>query len=167
VLGDEAADQSRALMWDVPRYLEAMQLRGRPVLAGVVENVTDVRAWAHWHAWVASIHDLGYRTKLIALNSMHARPAATPLAPQSRDRLYLAVLAHLIGPDPDWDRWLRPPAWCSTCQQQVAAVQWWKRPGADMGRYRAQYLYRCPHHSCRGQVVWAKLRRMQHLDQFQ
>ena len=22
-----------------------------------------------------------------------------------------------------------------------------------MGRYRAQYLYRCPHHSCRGQVV--------------
>jgi hypothetical protein len=32
-------------------------------------------------------------------------------------------------------------------------VQWWKRPGADMGRHRAQYLYRCPHHSCRGQVV--------------
>ncbi len=32
-------------------------------------------------------------------------------------------------------------------------MQWWKRPGADMGRYRSQYLYRCPHHSCRGQVV--------------
>ena len=92
VLGDAAADRSRALMWDVPRYLEAMQLRGRPVLAGVVENVTEVRAWAHWHAWVASIRGLGYRTRLIALNSMHARPAGTPLAPQSRDRLYLAYL---------------------------------------------------------------------------
>jgi DNA (cytosine-5)-methyltransferase 1 len=81
-----------ALMWDVPRYLEAMQLRGRPVLAGVVENVTEVRAWAHWHTWAAAIRDLGYRTQLIALNSMHARPAATPLAPQSRDRLYLVYL---------------------------------------------------------------------------
>jgi DNA (cytosine-5)-methyltransferase 1 len=95
VLSDEAADRSRALMWDVPRYLEAMKLRGRPVLAGVVENVTDVRAWAHWHAWVASIRNLGYRTRLIALNSMHARPAATPPAPQSRDRLYLAYLDNL------------------------------------------------------------------------
>jgi hypothetical protein len=38
VLSDAAADRSRALMWDVPRYLEAMQLRGRPVLAGVVER---------------------------------------------------------------------------------------------------------------------------------
>src|SRR5215470_7806989 len=58
-----------------------------------------------------------------------------------------------LGRDPDWDRWLRPLAWCPACEQQVRAVQWWKRPGADMGRYRAQYLYRCPHHACRGQVV--------------
>jgi DNA (cytosine-5)-methyltransferase 1 len=153
VLGDEAADRSRALMWDVPRYLEAMQLRGRPVLAGVMENVTEVRAWAHWHAWVAAIRNLGYRTRLIALNSMHARPAITPHAPQSRDRLYLAYWLASLGRDPDWDRRLRPPAWCPGCEQQVQAVQWWKRPGADMGRYRAQYLYRCPHHACRGQVV--------------
>lgn len=55
-------------------------------------HVTEVRAWAHRRAWVASIRDLGYRTRLIALNSMHARPAATPPAPQSRDRLYLAYL---------------------------------------------------------------------------
>jgi DNA (cytosine-5)-methyltransferase 1 len=58
-----------------------------------------------------------------------------------------------LGRDPDWDRWLRPLAWCPACEQQVRAVQWWKRPGADMGRYRAQHLYRCPHHACRGQVV--------------
>lgn len=152
-LPDEATDRSRALMWDVPRYLEAMQLRGRPVLAGVVENVTDVRAWTLWREWVASIERLGYRTRLIAINSMHARARRTPYAPQSRDRLYLAYWAVSLGRDPDWDRWLRPAAWCPSCEQEVAAVQWWKRPGNDMGRYRQQYLYRCPHVACRGQVV--------------
>jgi DNA (cytosine-5)-methyltransferase 1 len=152
-LPDEATDRSRALMWDVPRYLAAMQLRGRPVLAGVVENVTDVRAWTAWRQWTGSIEKLGYRTRLIAINSMHARPRGTPYAPQSRDRLYLAYWATSLGRDPDWDRWLRPLAWCPSCEQEVAAVQWWKRPGNDMGRYRQQYLYRCPRVSCRGQAV--------------
>lgn len=152
-LPDEAADRSRSLMWDVPRYLAAMQLRGRPVLAGVVENVIEARAGTQWQAWVAAIRNLGYRTRLIAFNSMHARPLVTPLAPQSRDRLYLAYWAVSLGRDPDWDRWLRPTAWCPSCESEVAAVQWWKRPGNDMGRYRQQYLYRCPRMSCRGQVV--------------
>jgi DNA (cytosine-5)-methyltransferase 1 len=152
-LPDEAADRSRSLMWDVPRYLAAMQLRGRPVVAGVVENVTDVRAWIMWDSWVAAIRNLGYRTRLVAINSMHARPLITPYAPQSRDRLYLAYWSVKLGRDPDWDRWLRPQAWCPVCEQQVTAVQWWKRPGNDMGRYRQQYLYRCPRTGCRGQVV--------------
>jgi len=153
VLPDEAADRSRALMWDVPRYLEAMVLRGTPVLAGVVENVTDVRAWSHWDLWVAAIRNLGYRTRLVAINSMHARPRLTPPAPQSRDRLYLAYWAASLGRDPDWDRWLRPAVWCPACQAEIRAAQWWKRPGADMGRYRQQYLYRCPRYSCRNAVV--------------
>lgn len=151
-LTDEATDRSRALMWDVPRYLEAMKLRGRPVLAGVVENVTDVRAWINWREWVSSITNLGYRTKLIAINSMHARPRVTPYAPQSRDRLYLAYWSTSLGRDPDWDRWLRPMAWCAACEQTVAAVQWFKRPGNDMGRYRQQYVYRCPRVAC-SQIV--------------
>jgi DNA (cytosine-5)-methyltransferase 1 len=148
-----AADRSRSLMWDVPRYLAAMRLRGRPVLAGVVENVIEARAGAQWGQWVTAIGNLGYRTRLIALNSMHARPRVTPYAPQSRDRLYLAYWAASLGRDPDWDRWLRPQAWCPGCEEQVTAVQWWKRPGNDMGRYRQQYLYRCPRVSCRGQIV--------------
>jgi DNA (cytosine-5)-methyltransferase 1 len=152
VLPDEAADRSRALMWDVPRYLGAMQLRGSPVLAGVVENVTEVRKWVHWQEWTAAIRNLGYRTRLIAINSMHARPSVTPYAPQSRDRLYLAYWSVSLGRNPDWDRWLRPMAWCGACGEEVAAVQWWKRPGNDMGRYRQQYLYRCPRVSC-SQVV--------------
>src|SRR5260370_12276780 len=109
-------------MWDVPRYLEAMRLRGRPVLAGVVENVIEARQGICWRQWVASIEKLGYRTRLIALNSMHARPSVTPLAPQSRDRLYLAYWLRSIR-DPDWDKWLRPLAWCPSCEQEVLAVQ--------------------------------------------
>ncbi|MFE6745836.1 DNA cytosine methyltransferase [Kitasatospora purpeofusca] len=152
-LPDAATDRSRALMWDVPRYLEAMATRGRPVLAGVVENVIDVRAWNLWTAWVSDIRALGYRTRLIALNSMHARPARTPVAPQSRDRLYLAYWRAGLRRDPDWDKWLRPTAWCENCDKPVRAVQAFKKPGADMGRYRQQYVYRCPNVACRNAVV--------------
>jgi len=151
-LPPSAADRSRALMWDVPRYLEAMRLRGKPVLAGVVENVVEARAGIHWHEWVRAIQNLGYRTKLIAFNSMHARPVRTPLAPQSRDRLYFAYWLASV-PTPNWDKWLRPPAWCHVCETEVRAVQSWKKPGVDMGRYRQQYVYRCPNVACRGQVV--------------
>lgn len=152
-LPDPAADRSRALMWDVPRYLEAMHGQGRPVLAGVVENVVEVRAWNRWGEWLAAIRNLGYDTRLIALNSMHARPLVTPPAPQSRDRLYLAYWLRSLRRVPDWDRWLRPAAWCPDCDREIRAVQWWKRPAADMGRYRQQYLYRCPRTACRNAVV--------------
>ncbi|MFJ7909823.1 DNA cytosine methyltransferase [Kitasatospora sp. NPDC096204] len=152
-LTDAAADRSRALMWDVPRYLEAMAARGKPVLAGVVENVVDVRAWDLWTAWVDSIRALGYRTRLIALNSMHARPNVVAAAPQSRDRLYLAYWRSGLRRDPDWDKWLRPTAWCPTCERTVRAVQAFKKPGTDMGRYRQQYVYRCPNVTCRNSVL--------------
>ncbi|GAB3175091.1 DNA cytosine methyltransferase [Myceligenerans halotolerans] len=157
LFGDEeiAEDvaRSRALMQDVVRYLRGMHLRQQPVLAGVVENVVDVRKWEHWHIWRTSIEQLGYRTRLIALNSMHAAGPTTPRAPQSRDRLYLAYWHESLRRDPDWDKWLRPAAWCPTCEETVAAVQVWKRPGVDMGKYRQQYTYRCPRVSCRGRVV--------------
>jgi len=153
VLPDPAADRSRALMWDVPRYLAAKAAEGHPVLAGVVENVIEVRAWNRWDEWLTAIRNLGYRTRLIALNSMHAQPLVTLPAPQSRDRLYLAYWLAALGRDPDWDRHLRPAAWCPSCDTWVRAVQWWKRPGADMGRYRAQYLYRCQRVACRNAVV--------------
>lgn len=151
-IADDVA-RSRALMQDVIRYLEGMVLRQQPVLAGIVENVTDIRKWEHWAIWRHRIERLGYRTRLIALNSMHAQAVRTPRAPQSRDRLYLAYWHESIGRDPDWDRWLRPAAWCPRCEQEVMAVQVWRRPGVDMGRYGQQYDYRCPKVSCRGQKV--------------
>ncbi|MGW3242345.1 DNA cytosine methyltransferase [Streptomyces sp. NPDC001070] len=152
-LPDAATDRSRALMWDIPRYLEACAARGKPVLAGVVENVIDVRAWYRWTEWVGAIRALGYRTRLIALNSMHARPARSAPAPQSRDRLYFAYWRADLGRDPDWDRWVRPTAWCPVCEQVVTAVQSFKNPKRDMGRYRQQYLYRCSRAACRNGVV--------------
>lgn len=101
---DVEAERSRALMEKVPLYLRAMALRGKPVLAGVVENVVDVRVWTDWDRWVAEICAVGYRTRLIALNSMHAEAVVrTPRAPQSRDRLYLAYCHVSLGRDPDWD----------------------------------------------------------------
>jgi hypothetical protein len=80
-LRPEADERSRALMWDVPRYLDAMKRRGKPVKAGVVENVVDVRAWHEWGEWRRSIEKLGYESKLIALNSMHAQSVKAPAPP--------------------------------------------------------------------------------------
>jgi DNA (cytosine-5)-methyltransferase 1 len=151
-IADDVA-RSRALMQDVVRYLEGMTVRQQPVMCGVVENVVDIRKWEHWSIWRSRIEKLGYKTRLIALNSMHVAGIRTPRAPQSRDRLYLAYWHESIGRDPDWDRWLRPSAHCPSCDRDITARQWWKQPGVDMGRYRAQYLYRCPTVSCRGQAV--------------
>jgi len=138
----------RALMEEVPRYLRAIAARGEPVLAGCVENVVPARKWDQFTRWRREIEAAGpYDTRLIALNAMHARPVATAPAPQSRDRLFLAFWLRALGRRPDWDKWLRPRAWCPTCDQWVDAVQTWKKPGQDMGVYgirHGQYVYRCP-----------------------
>jgi DNA (cytosine-5)-methyltransferase 1 len=149
----EEVERSRALMEEVPLYLRGVIARGGLVKAGVVENVVDVRAWDQWDRWLGELHKLGYKTRVIALNSMHADPRTVHKAPQSRDRLYVAYWHETLSRTPDWDKWLRPRAWCPGCEQWVQAVQRFKQPGRDMGRYRQQYVYRCPNTSCRNQVV--------------
>jgi DNA (cytosine-5)-methyltransferase 1 len=148
-----AEEESRALMEEVPLYLRGVQERGGLVKAGIVENVTDVRAWDQWDRWIGEIHKLGYRTRIIALNSMHADPRSVHAAPQSRDRLYVGYWHESLGRTPDWDKWLRPRAWCSGCDKHVQAMQVFKDPKRDMGRYRQQYVYRCPNTRCRNQIV--------------
>lgn len=150
---DETVKRSRALMEEVPRYLAHWARRGRPVLAGVVENVIECRLWSDWGRWRREIESYGYRTRLFAFNSMHAAGTVNARAPQSRDRLYLAYWHTLLGRDPDWDKWMRPLAHCERCDQDVRAVQVFKDPSKDMGRYRSQYVYRCPNTSCRGAEV--------------
>src|SRR5690606_33646791 len=125
VLEDPAESRSRALIEQIPRYLAAMAGRGTPVLGGVMENVIQCRRWDQWGRWLREIEAIGpgYETRVIALNSMHALPRHCLPAPQSRDRLYVMYWLKTLGRRPDFDKWLRPRAWCSTCEQVVDAVQ--------------------------------------------
>jgi DNA (cytosine-5)-methyltransferase 1 len=141
--GDAEQDRSRATMWDVPRFAEAMIARGRPYKAVVVENVVDAAKWgpgdngALFDAWLQTMRALGYHHEVVWLNSMFCPPT-----PQSRDRMYVVF----------WRKGLRrpnlrfePPAWCPHCERVVDGRQMWKRPDRrPWGRYGAQYLYGCP-----------------------
>ncbi|WP_405893752.1 DNA cytosine methyltransferase [Streptomyces sp. NBC_00104] len=146
-------EASRALMEEVPLYLRGVIERGRLVKAGVVENVTDVRAWSEWDDWVGEFHKMGYRTKLVALNSMHADPRSVHRAPQSRDRLYFVYWHKSLGRTPNFTKWLAPKAFCTGCAEWIQADQVFRRPGVDMGRYKSQYDYRCPNTKCGHQIV--------------
>lgn len=149
--------RSRLLMEEVPRYLRAMVERGQPVLVGMVENVIQCRLWAEWDRWINEIRKLGYQVRVIAFNAMHARPVRAPWAPQSRDRLFVAYWHNSLNRTPDWDKWLRPLAYCPTCGEWVNAMQVFKNPRNDMGRYRAQYTYVCPNKSCRNKQVFPEV----------
>lgn len=143
VLPDEAAERSRATMWDVLRFAEVHRYRGI-----VVENVVQVRDWVLWPSWVTGLANLGYSHQVVYLNSMFAQGAGAP-APQSRDRLY--IVAWREGERvPDLARWARPPASCQRCGTAGAAVQAWKRSDKPRGRYREQYVWRCL--SCAAEV---------------
>lgn len=154
VLPDEAAERSRATMWDVVRFTEAHEYR-----AILVENVVEVTDWTSangvrgglFNAWLTAMRSMGYRHRIISMNSMHAQAMGLP-APQSRDRVYISFWREGERA-PDFERMQRPRAWCPSCESFVESVQSWKRPGTVTGRYRAQYVYRCPKVSCRGQQV--------------
>lgn len=136
-LVDPAAERSRATMWDVPRFAEYHDYR-----VILVENVVDAGKWVMWDAWLSAMHALGYEHQPVYFNSMFAWPT-----PQSRDRLY-TIFWKKGNRAPDLE--FRPLAYCQKCDQNVEAVQTWKkRP--RWGRYKFQYFYRCP--SCNEQVV--------------
>lgn len=144
-LPNAAAERSRATMWDVPRFAEVHRYR-----AIIVENVIDAAKWVLWPAWRLALDSLGYCLHPTFLNSMHAQHLGAP-APQSRDRMY--IVAHQRGiPCPDLPRWTRPRAYCPTCDEVIDAVQAWKN-GRQWGRYRQQYLWRCPNIACRNSTV--------------
>lgn len=145
-LPDDAAMRSRATMWDVVRFAEHHAYR-----AIIVENVVDAASWVLFPAWRSALVALGYEMRLLSLNSMHAHLGGSP-APQSRDRLYV-VLWRRGERAPDLERVIRPRAWCPTCGEWVRAMQAFKNPEARVGKYRQQYVYRCPSVTCRNQVI--------------
>lgn len=145
-LPDAAADRSRATMWDVVRFAEVHRYR-----MVFVENVVEVADWLPFRAWLLAMEALGYQHQTVSLNSMNAQAYGLP-APQSRDRLY--IVFHRKGdPRPDFAGRFRPRAYCPGCDTVVNAVQAFKKPGATIGRYRSQYVYRCPNTTCRSSIV--------------
>lgn len=145
-LPDEAAERSRATMWDVPRFTEYHQYQ-----AIIVENVVEAAQWIPFKAWLMAMDSYGYHHQIVSLNSMHAQTLGLP-APQSRDRMYV-VFWRKGNRRPDLEQMQRPKAYCPTCDQVVASQQVWKKAGTTVGKYRSQYVYMCPKISCRGQVV--------------
>lgn len=128
---DPSAERSRATMWDVPRFAE---VHGYNLI--VVENVVEARQWIMWDAWLHAMGNLGYNHKCVYLNSMHAHPV-----PQSRDRMYI-VFWKKGNKAPDLE--YRPKAYCNRCTIEVESVQSWKNSKRKFGKYKQQYLYRCP-----------------------
>ncbi|MEC4616294.1 DNA cytosine methyltransferase [Tsukamurella tyrosinosolvens] len=146
VLPDAAAERSRATMWDVVRFSEYHHYE-----VVIVENVVEVTNWPPYRAWLVAMDSLGYDHEVIMLNSMHAQLMG-PGAPQSRDRFY-AVFWRRGNRKPDLHRLTRPNAVCPECGP-VRAMQSWKRADRpQIGKYRSQYVYRCPNVSCRNTVV--------------
>ena len=134
---DPAAERSRATMWDVVRFAEYHRYN-----LIIVENVADARQWETWDAWLHAMRLLGYEHKVVYFNSMFAHPT-----PQSRNRMYV-VFWKKGNRAPDLDFY--PLAWCQPCGRDVASVQSWKNVAKPWGKYKQQYLYRCP--SCASAV---------------
>jgi DNA (cytosine-5)-methyltransferase 1 len=139
-------ERTRATFHDVIRATEVHRYK-----AVLVENVVDVaEVWELFDWWVEGMQRLGYQVQYVSVSSAHVGGDETDRAPQWRDRLYL-VFTRTGIPLPDVDP--RPLAWCPDCGTDVQAVQSWKKPGRRIGKYRQQYLYRCPNSACRHAVV--------------
>ena len=141
---DEVQERSRATMWDVPRFTEVHRYS-----AVIVENVVDVARWHPYTAWLMAMDSLGYEHEVVFMNSMHAWHLGDP-APQSRDRFY-AIFWRKGNRRPDLQHIQRPPAMCEV-HGRVEAIKAWKT-GKRAGRYRQQYVFRCPEVACRGREV--------------
>lgn len=134
---DPSAERSRATMWDVPRFAEIHNYN-----LIFVENVVEARQWIMWDAWLHAMSNLGYQHKCVYLNSMHTHPV-----PQSRDRMYI-VFWKKKNKAPQLDFY--PKAFCQKCSAEIESVQSFKNPQKKWGKYRTQYVYRCPR--CAGEV---------------
>lgn len=144
----EAKWRSRMLMRDVVRFTRHHRYK-----AVIVENVPDILKWGAMNRWLAEMVGLGYRYKIVTLNSAFANATGAP-APQLRDRVYV-VFWRAEYRTPNWDKWLRPKGYCPNCDEIVPAI-FNAKPGPRRPmRYgpRSQYTYRCPKKKCHGSTV--------------
>lgn len=132
----------------------AAQHRPRMIL---VECTTELASWgalvpgkrkvgdgSTYRWWLKQFEKLGYRHRVLYLNSMFFGVG------QSRDRGYW-VFWLKGGPTPDLEH--RPETWCAHCDRVVPAVWTWKTgiPATGVVRWGKQYVYRCP--SCTREIV--------------
>lgn len=145
-LADEAKERSRALMHDVPRFAEYHRYK-----AVIVENTLPLLKWWYFPKWIARMRALGYRHRVLTLNSAFAHQLGRP-APQLRDRVYVVFWQERY-PEPDFDRWTRPQAWCPSCDEDVTAIRAPKDLNKPHGAYWSQYVFRCPKITCRNGIA--------------
>lgn len=82
-IAEEAAEKSRATIWDVPRFAEE---HGYKLIR--TENVIDAAKWIMFDAWLLAMTSLGYNHHIAYMNSMPAKLGGLPAA-QSRDSMYV------------------------------------------------------------------------------
>lgn len=142
----EGMERTRATFHEVIRATELWQYE-----AVIVENVVEVATrWRLFDWWVAGMTALGYDVQFVSVSSAHIGGEGNPYAPQWRDRLYM-IWTKKGAPMPDVEP--RPLAWCETCDEDVNALQSWKKLGRRIGKYRQQYVYVCPNQACRHAIV--------------
>ncbi|MFG2046204.1 DNA cytosine methyltransferase [Micromonospora sp. NPDC048935] len=123
----------------------------------LVECTTELTSWgpaipgrskvgdgSTYRWWLKQFDNLGYRHKVMYLNSMFFGVS------QSRNRIYIGFWDKSI-PAPDLEH--RPASWCGRCSEIVPAVWTWKTgiPLSGSVNYGKQYNYRCPR--CRDEVI--------------
>ncbi|GHO91520.1 hypothetical protein KSF_015680 [Reticulibacter mediterranei] len=151
------AEKSRASMWQVYRAAKAKADKHMPYHSMIFENVPEVAEWSGYLDWLQHMLTLSdeepahrhYEHQILSVNAMHFG------VPQCRDR-WIAVFWPKGARKPDLN--FRPPAFCWSCKQDIAAVQCWKNPTKKTGRYdyrlRGQYTYNCPRCSRRVQPYY-------------
>lgn len=130
-LEDEAEERSRCTMWTPLDWAEYHDYQ-----FVVLENVVDAHLWRPFDSWLQAWKSLDYDFELVYFNSMFAHPT-----PQSRDRMYFVAWKH--GNRRPGLR-ICPPAYCAHCGKDIESVQSWKKAGKRCGKYKQQYVYRCP-----------------------
>ncbi|MEV6045062.1 DNA cytosine methyltransferase [Streptomyces xanthochromogenes] len=142
---DAAWERTRLTAYDILRAAEVGNFD-----AVVCENVPRfATAWPLFTWWLHAWEILNYRYQIVSVTAAHVGGDDNEHAPQWRDRIFI-VFTRTDMPAPNLD--VRPPAWCSGCEQDVLAVQSW-RNNRKVGKYRQQYDFRCPHARCRFQIV--------------
>ncbi|MEU3215971.1 DNA cytosine methyltransferase [Streptomyces sp. NPDC006971] len=142
----DAFERTRVTGWCVVRAAEAKRFK-----AIVVENVVEFGLdWILFPKWLEAMELLGYQYQIVCVSSAHIGDDVNLRAPQWRDRMYVVFTLKTMR-KPDLEP--RPLAPCVDCGEDVHAVQSWNVAGVRIGKYRRDYIYRCPNSRCRHAMV--------------